>query len=91
MLAALTAAGMLIRNAGAIKNVLAAVMNASAVVIFIFSPEVHWLAAGITAGGAIIGGIIGGLMMQRINERALRVLIVLIGIALTIGLFLKAG
>ena len=91
MLAALAAAGMLIHNAGATKNVLAAVMNASAVLIFIFSPEVHWFAAGITAGGAIIGGIIGAVMMQRINERALRILIVLIGIALTIGLFLKSS
>ncbi|HEX4376515.1 MAG TPA: sulfite exporter TauE/SafE family protein [Steroidobacteraceae bacterium] len=90
MLAALTAAGLLIRNAGATKNVLAAVMNASAVLIFVFSPEVHWMAAGITAGGAIIGGVVGGLMMNRINERALRLLIVVIGVALTVGLFLKS-
>ncbi len=90
MLAALTAAGMLIRNAGATKNVLAGVMNASAVLIFVFSPEVHWLAAAITASGAIIGGVLGGLMMTRINERVLRWLIVLIGVTLTVGLFLKS-
>jgi uncharacterized protein len=90
MLAALTAAGMLIRNAGATKNVLAGVMNASAVLIFVFSPEVHWLAAAITASGAIIGGVLGGLMMTRINERVLRWLIVMIGVALTVGLFLKS-
>jgi uncharacterized membrane protein YfcA len=90
MLAALTAAGMLIRNAGATKNVLAGVMNASAVLIFVFSPEVHWLAAAITASGAIIGGVVGGVMMTRINERVLRWLIVLIGVALTVGLFVKS-
>src|SRR6185437_13148364 len=35
MLAALTAAGLLIRNAGATKNALGAMMNASAVAIFV--------------------------------------------------------
>ena len=90
MLAALTAAGLLIRNAGATKNVLAAVMNASAVAIFAFSPEVRWLQAAIACTGAIVGGVAGGLLLHRIDERILRVIIVLIGIALTIGLFVKA-
>jgi uncharacterized protein len=90
MLAALTAAGLVMRNAGATKNVLAGVMNASAVAIFVFSPEVRWVAAGIASCGAIIGGIVGGLMLQKVNERALRMLVVLIGIALTIGLFLRS-
>jgi len=87
MLAALTAAGLVMRNAGATKNALAGVMNASAVVIFVFSPEVRWLQAGIASAGAIIGGIVGGLMLHRLNERLLRILIVVIGVALTIGLF----
>jgi uncharacterized membrane protein YfcA len=90
MLAALTAAGLLMRNAGATKNVLAGVMNASAVAIFVFSPEVRWFAVLIASCGAIIGGIVGGLMLQKVNERALRLLVVLIGIALTIGLFLRS-
>ena len=42
MLAALTTAGLAVRNAGAMKNVLAGVMNASAVAIFVFSHDVHW-------------------------------------------------
>jgi uncharacterized protein len=91
MLAALTAAGMALRAAGATKNVLAGVMNASAVAIFVFSSEVHWAAAAMTSAGAIVGGVVGGLMMQRINERVLRFAIVLIGIALTIGLFVRSG
>jgi uncharacterized protein len=90
MLAALTAAGLAMRNAGATKNVLAGVMNASAVAIFVFSPEVHWFAAGIAAAGAIIGGVVGGLMLRRVNERVLRMVVVAIGIALTIGLFLRS-
>ena len=90
MLAALTAAGLAIRNAGATKNVLAGVMNASAVMIFAFSPQVHWLQAAIAAVGAAIGGVIGGMLISRVNEKLLRGAAVAIGVLLTIGLFLKA-
>jgi uncharacterized membrane protein YfcA len=90
MLAALTAAGLHIRNASASKNVLAGVMNASAVAIFVFSPQVHWPQAIIACIGAVIGGWIGGHLVARVNQKILRATAVLIGIALTIGLFLRA-
>jgi uncharacterized protein len=90
MLAALTAAGLAIRSANATKNVLAGVMNASAVAIFVFSPQVHWRQAAIACVGAAIGGVIGGHMISRVNQKALRAAAVLIGIALTIGLFIRA-
>jgi uncharacterized membrane protein YfcA len=90
MLAALTAAGLTIRNASATKNVLAGVMNASAVAIFIFSPQLHWPQAAISCLGAVIGGTIGGHLVSRVNQKLLRAAAVLIGIALTIGLFLRA-
>jgi uncharacterized membrane protein YfcA len=90
MLAALTAAGLDIRNANATKNVLAGVMNASAVTIFIFSPQLHWRQAAIACVGAAIGGVIGGHMVSRVNQKVLRAAAVLIGVALTIGLFIRA-
>jgi uncharacterized protein len=90
MLAALSAAGLSVRPAAATKNVLAGVMNASAVAIFVFSPSVHWLQAAISCAGAVIGGVVGGLMLSRINEKALRIAVVVIGAALTVGLFLHA-
>jgi uncharacterized membrane protein YfcA len=90
MLAALTAAGLAIRSANATKNVLAGVMNASAVAIFVFSPQVHWPQAAIACVGAAIGGVIGGHMVSKVNQNVLRVSAVLIGIALTIGLFIRA-
>ena len=90
MLAVLSAARLAIRKAAATKNVLAAVINASAVAIFVFAPQVRWRAAAVASAGAVLGGIAGAHMLQRVNERALRVVVVLIGVALTIGLFLHA-
>jgi uncharacterized membrane protein YfcA len=90
MLAALTAAGLAIRNANASKNVLAGVMNASAVVIFIFSPQVHWLQCGVACIAAALGGMVGGHLVSRVNQKVLRGAAVAIGVALTVGLFLHA-
>jgi uncharacterized membrane protein YfcA len=91
MLAALTAGGVTMRVAGATKNVLAAVMNASAVAIFVFSPEVQWVTAGVYSAGALLGGVLGGLLVRRIDERVLRVLVVVIGLSLTVGLFVRGS
>jgi hypothetical protein len=90
MLAALSAAGLSIRNANATKNVLAGVMNASAVAIFVFSPQMHWLQAVIACVGAALGGLVGGQLVNRVNQKVLRISAVAIGVALTIGLFVRA-
>jgi uncharacterized membrane protein YfcA len=89
MMAALTMAGLPTRAAGATKNVLAGVMNAAAVVLFVTSPQVHWYQACVLGAGAIIGGLLGAWALHRVNEKALRIAVVCIGIALTVGLFLK--
>ena len=89
MMAALTMAGLSTRAAGATKNVLAGVMNAAAVVLFVTSPEVHWAQAGVLAAGAIIGGLLGAWALRRVNEKILRMAVVCIGVALTVGLFLR--
>jgi uncharacterized protein len=91
MMAALTAAGQSVRTAGATKNILAGVMNAAAVAIFLFSPQVHWLEAAISAVGAAIGGYGGALFLQRVNEKALRIAVTIVGALLTVGLFLRAS
>ncbi|RBP04547.1 hypothetical protein DFR50_13924 [Roseiarcus fermentans] len=90
MMASLTMAGLAVRNAGATKNVLAGVMNASAVAIFVFSPDVHWLQAAITAVGASIGGWAGAVMLRTVNEKLLKLGVVAIGLLLTVGLFWRA-
>jgi uncharacterized protein len=91
MLAALTAAGLAVRNAGATKNVLAAAMNAAAVAVFVFTPHIPWLRVAVLAAGAILGGWLGALALRRVNEALIRGFVVLLGVALTIGLFIRAG
>ena len=90
MVAALTMAGQNVRAASATKNVLAGVMNASAVAIFLFSPDLRWLQALVTAAGATIGGVTGARLLHRIDDKVLRIVVIVIGAALTVGLFYKA-
>ncbi len=91
MMAALTMTGVAVRNAGALKNILAGMANASAVAIFVFSNDVHWLQALVLALGASFGGWAGALMLKRVNEKLLKLCVVAIGVALTIGLFWRAA
>lgn len=90
MLAALTVAGMTMRHAGATKNALAGAMNASAVVVFLLAPDVAWLQAAIVCVAAIAGGLIGAWLLRRVNEKLLRGCVVAVGVALTIGLFVRS-
>jgi uncharacterized membrane protein YfcA len=90
MLAALTAAGLSVRHAGGTKNVLAGVVNVAAVVIFIVQAKVNWVIVALMAVAAILGGQLGVYILRRAPQRVLRVVIACIGIALTIGMFLRA-
>jgi uncharacterized membrane protein YfcA len=90
MLAALTAAGMAVRHAGATKNMLASMMGASSVAVFVVETRFDWRIVAVVAVAAIIGGQLGVLILRRINETALRVGITVIGVALTIGLFVRS-
>ena len=91
MLAALTGAGLAMQAAGATKNVLAGVMNAAAVAIFLFTPGIPWLRVAVLCAGAVLGGYGGALLLRRADERLVRAFVVLLGIGLTIGLFIRSG
>jgi hypothetical protein len=91
MLAALTAAGVAVRAAGATKNVLAGVMNASAVVVFLFTPAIPWPRVAVVGVGAIIGGFLGAHLLRRVDERLIRGFVIVLGLVLTVGLFLRGA
>jgi uncharacterized membrane protein YfcA len=90
MLATLTYAGMNMKQAITTKNILAAVMNTSAVGVFLLSTNVHWLRTSLVAIAAIAGGIVGIQLMDKVNERYLRIGVTAIGLALTAALFWRA-
>jgi uncharacterized protein len=89
MLAALTVAGLPVRTATANKNILAMAMNASAVLIFVFSKLVNWPAVIALGLGGIAGGLAGSWLMHRVSEKLLRGFVVVVGILLTIWLFIR--
>jgi uncharacterized membrane protein YfcA len=91
MLAALTAAGLAVRAAGSTKNVLASVMNAAAVAVFLFTPHIPWLRVAVVCVGAIAGGYVGALLLKRVDERLIRGFVVVLGVCLSVGLFVRGG
>ena len=90
MMAALALSRVPVRAAAATKNVLAGVMNFTAVLIFLFSGQVKWIQAGVACAGALIGSVFGARMLRWVDEKMLRVVVVVIGVLLTVGLFLRA-
>jgi len=89
MLAALTVAGQQVRMATATKNVLAMAMNASAVAIFAFSSQVDWAAVLALGVGALAGSFAGVWLMKWLPEALLRGFVVLVGVVLTIWMFVR--
>lgn len=87
MMAALALSGVAVRAAASTKNLLAGAMNLTAVLIFLASGQVHWLAMGVAMAGALAGSWLGAHMLARVNERALRFVVVGIGVVLTVALF----
>jgi len=64
----------------ATKNVLAALVNGVAAVLFLFVAHVDWRAAVLIAIGSTIGGQIGARVGRRLPPLALRVVIVVVGV-----------
>ena len=89
-LASLTLARLPVRNAAGTKNVLIALSNLSAAVVFAFSGAVYWREALVIGIGAMVGGWLGAHALRRLPEMVLKVGVILIGMGLTIGLFLRA-
>ena len=75
--------GLLVRDElqrlNATKNVLAGTVNLVASIVFIFATDVDWKVAGLIAAGSIIGGQLGATFGRRLDPRALRLVIVVVG------------
>ena len=70
----------------ALKNVLAALVNGVAALLFIAVADVDWAVAGLLAAGAVCGGQLGARIGRRIPARGLRAVIVVVGVAVAVRL-----
>jgi uncharacterized membrane protein YfcA len=75
-----------LQRINAVKNVLAGVVNGVAALVFIAFSHVAWGAAGLIAAGSIIGGQIGAVVGRRLPPWALRLTIVVVGVAALVKL-----
>jgi len=75
-----------LQRLNAAKNVVAAVVNGVAAMLFASATHVAWGAAGVLALGAIAGGQLGAMLGRRLPAGALRAAIVIVGVAVAGGL-----
>jgi uncharacterized protein len=75
-----------LQRINAAKNVLAALVNAVAAVVFIVASDIAWGAAAVIAAGSIIGGVIGASVGRRLPPAALRGLVAVVGVVAIVKL-----
>ena len=75
-----------LQRINAAKNIFAGLVNGIAAVVFIIATHVDWGAAGLIAGGAVIGGQVGARIGKKLPPWGLRVLIVCVGTAALVKL-----
>ncbi|MFN9988986.1 MAG: sulfite exporter TauE/SafE family protein [Cyanobacteriota bacterium] len=85
---ALSLEDTLVRLSG-LKQLLAFATNVSAAVVFIGSGRVAWDMGLALAGGAVVGGGLGGGLARRVNGEVLRWVVVGLGLAIGLGLLLR--
>ena len=78
-----------VQRHNAIKNVLAAVVNAVAAAVFIAVAHVDWRAVVLLAVGAVIGGVIGASVGRRLPPVLLRAVIVVVGVVALVSFLVR--
>ncbi len=75
-----------LQRVNALKNVLAAIVNGVAAVVFIFFASVAWLPALLLAAGSTVGGLLGARIGRSLSPAVLRGVIVVVGAAAIVQL-----
>jgi hypothetical protein len=70
-----------LQRINALKNSLSAVVNGIAAVAFMFLGPVVWSVALVLGVSTVLGGVSGALIARRLSDRALRLAVVLVGLA----------
>ena len=69
------------------KNALALIVNGVAGVVFVLVAHISWSVAGLIAAGSIIGGQLGGHYGRRLPTAVLRACVVVVGVSVSVVLF----
>ena len=77
-----------LQRLNAAKNVLAALVNGVAAVVFIVVADVDWAAAGVIALGSTLGGLAGARLGRRLPPAVMRGLIVVVGVTAAVAVAL---
>jgi uncharacterized protein len=75
-----------LQRLNAVKVILTGLVNLVSGIVFIFAAHVAWGAAGLIAGGSLLGGVIGARYGRRLSPVALRAIIVVVGITAIVRL-----
>ena len=70
-----------LQRLNAVKNVLAAIVNGVAGLLFVVVADVDWRVVALIGVGSVIGGPVGATVGRRLPPVALRVFIVVVGVA----------
>jgi hypothetical protein len=79
-----------LRETNALKSIVSLIVATASLVAFAIFGPVHWTEVAIAAPTALIGGVLGGRIAASVNERALRVAIVLFGLGVGAWLAVRA-
>ncbi len=75
-----------LQRLNAVKVVTTGLTNLVAGVVFVIAAHVAWDVAGLIAGGSILGGVLGARYGRRLSPRALRAVIVVVGVVAIVRL-----
>ena len=75
-----------LQRLNALKNVIAAIINGVAAVVFMVVADVAWEAAALIAVGAIAGGQAGARLGRRLSAPVLRVAVLVVGVGVSVVL-----
>jgi uncharacterized protein len=90
MLAALGLIGLTdLHQMNGLKNVLAVAINGIAAIYFALARAVAWDDVLVMMTGTLIGGYIGARIARRLGRKFVRMAVVVIGLVMTVALFLK--
>ncbi|HEV7451516.1 MAG TPA: sulfite exporter TauE/SafE family protein [Pseudonocardiaceae bacterium] len=78
-----------LRRLNAVKGVLSLIISVVSVVVFAIGAPVDWLAVALLAPTTLIGGFLGAKLAGRLPAPVLRVAVVVVGLAVSIYLFVR--